>query len=286
MIFNFPVYFYLFDQYTDKPKFAKETDLIKLKLADLGIITDKARATPIRQVEILAREILTTKRYKNIIAVGNDKTAHLVINEILRSKENVNFGFIPEGDSQIAPLFGLPRGAASCEVISARRIKKIDVGKLDHSFFLTVLEIYPQTNKERNLWNFILNKFISNKKTEVEIEFKDQNENQSEFKITAPIEKIIIANLLPKKFRKEIEKNYKNLKINISPYDGLLDVFIFAKRKNKKPSLSIFQAKTIYLKSRQPLLCFVDGQKNKRLSGDIGIKPKTLNIFVGKNREF
>ncbi|MEW6407523.1 MAG: diacylglycerol kinase family protein [Patescibacteria group bacterium] len=280
------MYFYLFDQYTDKPKFAKETDLIKLKLADLGIITDKAKATPIRQVEILAREILATKKYKNIIAVGNDKTAHLVVNEILKSKENVNFGFIPEGDSQIASLCGLPHGAASCEAISARRIKKIDVGKLDHSFFLTALEIYLQINKQQDLWNLILNKFTSKEKTEVEIEFKDQNENQSEFKITAPIEKIIIANLLPKKFRKEVEKYYKNLKTNISPYDGLLNIFIFAREKNKKPSLSIFRAKTIYLKSRQPLLCFVDGQKNKRLSGYVGIKPKTLNIIVGKNREF
>jgi diacylglycerol kinase family enzyme len=281
------MYFYLFDQYTDKPPYAKETDLIKLKAADLGIISDKAKATPIRQVEILAREILTTKKHKNIIAVGNDKTAHFVANEILKSKEEVNFGLIPEGESEIAALCGLPKGVASCDIISARLIKKIDVGRLDYLFFLTTIEISPQIKEDGNPFVKILNNFIAKPAPEVEIEFKDENENQTKFKITTSIEKIIIANLLPQKIKKGIEKYCRGTKIKVSPEDGFLDIFVFSRQKTtKKISLSYFRAKTIYLKSRRPLLCLIDGQKSKRLSGYVGIKPQALNIIVGKSRQF
>lgn len=279
------MYFYLFDQCAFSSKFEKQTELITLKLADLGILHDKARASSIRPIEILTREILTSDKYKNIIAVGTDKTAHFVANEILKAKKEVNFGFIPEEKSEIGELWGLNVGVEACNVISRRHLKKIDVGWVDYSFFLIGLEVVPQIKQEGFFSKFFHKFFANHFYPEIEIELKNVNKTSSGFKIITPIKKIFVANFLTKKITNEIRKYVPSFKIKNSPVDGLLDVFIFSATTSQS-SFSYFRAKTIDLKSQHPLLYFIDNQKVAKSSSHIVVRPQSLNIFVGKNRIF
>jgi len=278
------VYFYIFDSFTNQPKYAKQIELIKLRLTDLGIISEKAKASPLQPVELLAREAILKRKYKNIIAVGGDRTAHIIINEILKAKENIAFGIIPIGKSNIGDLCGIPEGINACNIISARKIVKIDLGKLDHMFFSTSLELYFQESNGKKIFEF-LNFFANKNLPEVEIDFRDEEEFEKNFKIKAKTEKIVVANLLPLDTKKVIEK-YTNTKINVSPCDNLLTIFVFTKGRDRRFSVSIFYSKSLRLKSNKPFLCLVDGQKSKRLSNFVSIKPKALNIIVGKNRQF
>lgn len=276
------MYFFLFDSYTAQPRYAKEVDLIKLKLTDLGIIDDQAKASPLYPVELLVRQALFRKRYTNIVAVGNDRTSHLVINEIIKSKENIAFGLIPLGESQIANLAGISQGVSACEIISARRLECVDLAKIDHLVFLTSFEIYPQ--KVKKFWG-LLDKFLKPEFLPIEIDFKDEDKFENDFKIQAETEKVIVANLLPENLKNEIEK-YAKTPLNISPYDDLLNIIVLTRGSNNRHSVSIFKSRSLRLKSQKPIECFIDGQKTKRFSNYISIKPQAINLIVGKNRKF
>lgn len=276
------MYFFLFDSYTTQPRYAKEVDLIKLKLADLGIIDEQAKASPLYPVELLVRQAIFRKKYRNIIAVGNDRTGHLVINEIIKSKEDITFGLIPIGDSQIANLCGMAQGVNACEIISARKLECVDLAKIDRLVFLTSFEIYPQ--KVKKFWG-IFDNFLKPELLPIEIDFKDEDKFENNFKIQAETVKIIIANLLPENIKTEIEKHTKT-PLNIDPYDDFLNIIVLTRGSNKKSSVSIFKSRSLRIKAKKLVECFIDGQKTKRFSNYISVKPQAINLIVGKNRKF
>ena len=272
------MYFCLFDSYTYQPKYAREAELVSLRLADLGIVDEKARASALRPIEILIKEILFRRNCENLIAVGNDRTANLVINEIIRSRRNITFGFIPIGPSRIGEICGIPEGAEACKVIAARRIKTIDLGRLDHMFFMSELEIKPENPKSNSLLVNILSKFFAQKNLPAELEFNG-------ISAKAKIKKIIIANILSEKSKLEIQKYGNNFQA-VSADDGMLDIFLITSEAQSPSSVSNFKTSEVNIKVSGTASSEVDFQKKNRFFKEVGIKPKALNIIVGKNRSF
>lgn len=269
------MYAYIFDNFTSEQKYARQIGQINFKLADLDIIDEKVKATPLQSVETLTNKLLAEEKYSNIIAVGNDRTANQVINVIARAQkqEEVAFGIIPLGHSRIAQLCGIPEGKEACEIISARKIEKLDLGKIDNSYFLTSVEI--KTKPQQDKIGF-LKKLLGNKENfEIRVDFKNQ------FRINARATKAFFINL-------DFTERFLKLK-KINPKDGLLNIVLFSasnKIQGKAPKISLFQADEVNVDSKHTLSIEADSQSFKRLPLQIKVLPSFLKVIVGKNRVF
>ena len=133
------MYLYLYDNFLNNPKFSNKLARIETRLTDLGIGGKIARLSPLKNLKELVEDEIRGG-VKTVTVVGNDKTLSEVINVVADSK--VVIGYIPIGTNNIiAKILGLPSDEAACEVISARKIEKIDLGKINGSYFLGNLKV-------------------------------------------------------------------------------------------------------------------------------------------------
>ena len=69
------------------------------------------------------------ENYNTIVGAGGDSTFHIIVNEIIRNKINVNFGMIGLGSSNdIAKEFDIDSLEKTCIALKRGRIRKIDLG--------------------------------------------------------------------------------------------------------------------------------------------------------------
>lgn len=271
------MYFYIYDNFTSKPEYQKKINQIGLKLVDLGIADEKARATPIRPVEILVKEALADGRYKNIIAVGDDQTANQIINALAASQAKVTFGIIPLRTSKIAQALSIPKEEAACQQIAARKLNVIDLGKVNNQYFLTSIKIEAAgKNKIKSFFR----KIIKSDFPCLELNFNDN------FKIKTSTEIFLLINV-PTYSDLEVLDERKEIRKKISPKDGLLDLVILSKSKklftkSKHLRLTYFQTKKIDIKSTNPILATCDNQIIKKLPLHVEIVPQCFEVIVGK----
>lgn len=280
MIFDFTImYFYIYDAFTAKPQYTKKINQINLKLTDLGILNEKAKASPLRPIETLVREALSDEKYRNIIAVGDDQTANQVINCLASAEKEVTFGLIPLRSSKIAETLGVSENETACQEISARKIERVDLGKINGRYFLTSVEIKSQKEKITSFFQ----KIFPQNLPDINLNFENQ------FSISTKIEDLSIINIPSSLDFKKIAGR-KDIQKKINPRDGLLDVVIFSKQKNfwgdQKLKLSFFQTKKVKLISKDQIGISADNQPIKKIPCDITMSSKKLEIIVGKSRNF
>lgn len=133
------LYAYLYDDFLSDQVYLKAVANIETRCSALGIQGRTARLaifrSPKEMVEGLVREGAQT-----IVIVGNDKTLEKVM--WFLPDLPVTIGYIPVCEpSGIAGLLGIPLGDAACDVIAARRIETIDVGRINDRYFLTDIRI-------------------------------------------------------------------------------------------------------------------------------------------------
>lgn len=299
------MYFYIFDYFLNKDRYAKEVSKISLSLTDLGILGEEARITPVRKTEDLVKEAVR-KGYKTIVAVGDDLTAHNIINVIakLDLEKNIFFGFIPVRYSRIASLLGIPEGNTACQIVSQRKIEEIDLGKINDRFFISSLEAGINTA-------FIKSKFtqpnsiFSSLKAIMKYSFPRVSLRfDNKFTITTDLLKLSVLNIFNKsKGELKIRTNQKSkIVCNVDPRDKLFDIVIIG-RLNKIqlvkylkdlkeqdlsgiPGVSFFRSNNIEILSDVPLLIMVDGQVIERQKFKVNMSGKKLKIIVGKERKF
>ena len=252
------MYLYLYDSFLNNKKYASLLARIETRLTDLGIGGKICRLSPLRNIKELVAEELGNG-VKTIVVVGNDKTLSEAIN--ILAKYDVTLGLIPLGpNNTIAANLGLPLGEAACNVIAARMIKKIDLGKINNTYFLSGIKIAGR---------------------QVTLECEEQ------FKVTTqtPAAEITVCNLRPA--LADGPSRYFN------PQDGWLEVFIqplasglrqFFQKAHRQQSIIPF--KKLAINSRQAASVTTDGQKVLKMPVKIEIAAKKLKIIVGKNRSF
>jgi diacylglycerol kinase (ATP) len=85
------------------------------------------------------------KGFHNIISVGGDGTLNEVVNGVMLSgkAEEINVGIIPEGGgNDFAKYFHIPHGIEKAiKVLENEKIKLVDVGKFDNTYFINSLGI-------------------------------------------------------------------------------------------------------------------------------------------------
>ena len=249
------MYLYLYDNSLNNRRFATTLARIETRLTDLGIGGKIVRLSALRNItDLLADEV--RGGVKTVVVVGNDKTLTEVVN--IAARFDVAIGIIPIGpDNKIADSLGIPAGEAACEALSARRIKRLDVGKINNTYFLSGVT-------------------ISGNDVTVECE------NQYRVTATGMAAEINICNFRP--------AFATNAAASFNPQDGLLEVFIkpiqrgfgawFARSQPIKPSIIPFQK--LAVKSREAVSAITDGQRVVKAPIQIEVVPQKLRLIVGK----
>lgn len=196
------MYVYIYDDYLNKGRYNKAINRMEIRLTDLALNGKIIRLSGIKNIKSAIQNEIRLGA-KTIVAVGNNQTVNKIIGAIIEAdiysdfQKNTLLGIIPIGsDNSIANSFGIKNEEEACNILLARRIKKIDLGLIGDYYFLNEAEVQGK-NTVINLGDYSLE----------------------------PQEKslIKIINLL---------SNVDNT-IDSNPHDGLLDVYISSRKRDK-----------------------------------------------------
>lgn len=244
---------YIYDDYLNKGKYSRILNRVEIRLTDLGLNGKIIRLGAIKNIrDVIQNEIKNGA--KTIIAVGNNQTVNKIIGSIIDNElygffqKNILFSIIPIGeDNSIAESLGIKKEEEACNILLARRVKKIDIGIVNNYYFLNKATIESQDSV-------------------IEIGGDYSLEPQDKGIVS-------IFNL------KSAANDDKNIKVN--PIDGKLDVYI--KTKNKDTSfLSVDKLKIT--NKNHPLI--LDNIIEIKTPAEISIISGKLNVVVGKDRSF
>ena len=256
------MYLYVYDSFLNNKKYSNLLARIETRLTDFGIGGRILRLSPLRNtVELLNDEI--KNGMKTVVIVGNDKTLAHVINII--SRLDITIGIIPVGpDNKIARLLGVNSPEDACNILSARKIESIDLGKANDTYFISSITV-----DQGDVAISCEDKFV----------VRPESSNNT----------VGVYNLRPVFAASWGPKNL------FSPRDGKLEVLIqplktswWTKNKTATGDNSIipFEKITIRSKGKSALSVFTDGQKILKTPVQVEVIPKKLKVVVGKDRLF
>ncbi|MFA5107581.1 MAG: diacylglycerol kinase family protein [Patescibacteria group bacterium] len=251
------MYVYFYDTFVGDSKFRSALARIETRLTDLGVSGKICRLSVLTSIHESVSEAIK-KGADTLVAVGNDHTLTKILP--LVAGTNVTLGYIPiESPNRLAVFLGIPESEKACDTLSARVIKRLDLGKANATYFLTELDVPPG-----NITAWINNQFS--------------------IKPRDPDQRVLICNL-----------GWSDGRRQSDPSDGLLEVVVsggkaaglgkwFGKRT---VDASIFPAKTVVLEGDQTMeSVVVDGQTVITLPATVEVASKKLRIIVGKTRQF
>ncbi|MFA6171384.1 MAG: diacylglycerol kinase family protein [Patescibacteria group bacterium] len=246
---------YIYDNFLNEGKYTRILAQIEARITDLGLNGKIGRLGVMKKTNELVRDEIK-RGAKTIIAVGNDDTIEKIVRCMANS--SVPLGIIPVGkkNNYIAESLGIEPEVASCDILSARRVEKMDLGMIGNFYFLSKL---TTASEDLNL--------------EIDSGYS------VELKKPGSIRVINLATsdiALPQG-------------VNFSPQDGSLQLLLET-RKPKKVIFSennfesVFTFKRAGLRSKNPII-FNDFLK---VTGNIDIMAAhgALNVIVGKDRSF
>jgi diacylglycerol kinase family enzyme len=271
------MYFYLVDSFLSEKKYEKIFARIENRIVDLGINGRITRLSLLKSATELIKEEIK-RGAKTIVAIGNDKIIGQIINVI--AEEDLTLGLIPVGENnQIAQALGIAENEAACDILSARRVEKLDLGKVNQNYFLFKAQIQSP--------EIILD-----------------SDNQYKINLLSKNNLITIYNLAVEAELKRVlpaEKNYHCF----NPQDGILELIINPDKDSQKSFLKIFNwlgkkrtaltlaekisffpIKNINIKSKESVPVVLDQCIVTKTPAQVSVLPKALKIIVGKNRVF
>lgn len=249
------MHIYIYDNYLNEKKYQPLLAKIETRITDLGLNGKIIRLGVMNSIyNAIENEI--KKGAKTIIAVGNDNLLNQVINSVIKSNiinktNNVPIGFIPVGknNNELAKFLGIDFDENACDTLSARRIKQLNLGKINDLFFL-------------------FNVSISTKDTIINID-KD---------FSIEIKKEGIINIINTSLETNEDLNKNSLKLLIQTKNSSL----FKKNKTDESSFS-FKNLSL-LNKKRPVT--IDNSMEIQTPVEISLCKEKINIIVNKNRSF
>ncbi|HBL39993.1 TPA: hypothetical protein DDZ10_05010 [Candidatus Uhrbacteria bacterium] len=250
------MYYYIYDEFVSNKKYERELIAIENRLADLGIAGRVARLALFKHAEALIADELRRGQIETVVVVGNDQTVHKVSDAI--SGYDVALGLIPLGtDNQFAKMLGIPLGVAAVDILSARNIEVIDVGRLNGQRFVTGV-CFP-----RQIGTVICDNRFTMKTERAGV--------------------IEVRNLA-------CEADPSGGMGN--PTDGLLETviavepksFFFHRASSRKKS--VVGSKEIEIDFPETVIATADGKKVESSHFSITVEPLALKVITGKERMF
>lgn len=255
------MYFYLYDTFLKENKYAGSLIKIENRLIDLGINGKIEKMNILKSTNEAINDAIQDGA-KTIVAVGNDQTFARTLNIVAKHK-NITLGFIPIVAGNIAKILGIPSREQACDILSARIIARIDLGKANSHYFFSALEI-PESN-------------------DLTIECN----GRYNIKPSSPNVNISIRNFGLIFAKKDLAKTDVH-----NPGDGFLDVVFTPNKggnifKKSKSRPSIFPIKKAAIKNiGEPISVKIDNETVLKTPLNVSVAAKKLKIIVGKERLF
>ncbi len=260
------MHIYIYDSFLSNKKYDSAIAKIETRITDLGLNGKIIRLSLLQSLADSVRDEIR-KGAKTIVAVGNNNLLHQCVNAVARAYSSpsliptVPVGFIPVGskNTSIATRIGVPSGVDACNVLSARRIEKLDLGKINNTYFLSEATISTVGS-------------TVNVNDDYSIEISETG-------------KIAIINLSD---AFKLPSIYKS-----SAKDGRLEFCIKTKKSNKfltignkENSTSVFSFTKLLIENKQNKALLLDSVVELDTPATIRLSKKKLNLIVGKGRTF
>lgn len=252
-----PNYFYYYDRIATQKKYEEGVKRLEMQLIDLGINGKYEHFSPLTNIKRSLEEAIEGGCH-TAVAVGDDETFVKFVS--LVAHYDIAMGFVPVHDASIwARIFDLPVLEKSVETISKRLMKKIDLGKINQSYFIGSV-MFPTTN-------------------DVKI-FCDEK-----YTVSTHVSKTQagVYNILNAEHRRapfyDPEDGKLDLLVESEPARGLQKIF-----RKTLPSPTHLFIKKAKITSSVPVPLKIDGHLVLKTPAHIEIKSKKLKLIVGKNR--
>jgi diacylglycerol kinase (ATP) len=278
-------------------KWRKLYPAVVSRLREAGIVCDVRVSQYAGQITELASE-LAARGYETVVACGGDGTVNEVVNAIAGTETAL--GIVPMGTANdFAVNMGISRDIdLACEIIRQRRVKKIDLVKVDHDRFFAatgclgfdaeVAAFAGRRRKEKSN-PFLLHvlggilKFFSYEPRTVELRFNG-------LRYFGDVFLVAFGNI----------RSYARGMV-ITPGavfdDALLDICVFRRMPKRKvlcifPSVykgthvnyrevTLYRARAVYVQSLGPMDLYADGDFMTTTPFRLEVVAKHLNVIVG-----
>jgi hypothetical protein len=253
------MYIYIYDSFVNQKKNDKILARIETRITDLGLSGKIIRIGITTSVhDTIDSEI--RKGANTIIVVGNNDIFSQALNSITKLSPDgkIILGLIPVGKdkNEIADLLGIDLEEKACDVLSARRIKSLNLGKANNNYFLTEAKITTEHTKLEIDENYIIE---SHEPGDVIVDNLTNDEDISE------------------KHSKNVGNN------NLQLFIKTKQLKKFSPLKTARNSQSYFAFNTLNIINAKHFL-ILDGCLRVETPVKISTGKEKINLIVGKNR--
>ena len=130
------MFFYLYDAVVLDKKYSSLLDRVESRVIELGINGRVERLSPLRNLKELISQAVKSDAH-TIVVFGSDSTFLHAMQVV--AHHDITLGFLPFGESQLGPLFGMLDPVEGCNNLSRRITKQLSLGKANQTFFLSVV---------------------------------------------------------------------------------------------------------------------------------------------------
>ncbi len=290
------MYYYIVNPAAGGGRINKIQDKLKSLLKEKKIDGELVKSIGKNDAYKIAK--LAVKRgFTNIVAVGGNSTVSEVVNALIDAPNSV-LGIIPIGtNNTLAKVLGISDWEKGVYILAQRRIRTIDLGKVNDSFFITSLEIGFETEILKDRQNIsplkkltfkkdVLAKIFSFKPFEATIKF------DGKFSIDSKIFNFSVFNTRFLKNKEEFFLNDGKLTSLLVPHQATLSLLknfskIASFSYETLPFISCFRAKNIHIDTGKiPQRVFADAEYVGTTPVEVSVSSKKLKVIVSKDRKF
>lgn len=251
---------YIYDSFVTEKKYHSTIAKIETRITDLGLNGKIIRLSALNSIYSTIENELK-KGAKTIIVAGDNTILNQAINAIaqlnIKNQTHIEtpLAFIPIGkkNNNISDFLGITSPSEACDCISARRIKKLDLGLVNNQYFLTQINIPTQGTV-----------IEIDKNYSIEI-----GETGHIYVLNLPI----ISNI-PKEIKPSAE-------------DNNLELYIKSKKviKSSQKQQSVFSFKKLKITNKKHPI-EIDNTLTIQTPAEVTIAKEKINIILGKKRKF
>jgi diacylglycerol kinase (ATP) len=280
------MYYYILDP-TDVPQkdFERQQAELQTLLTEFNVNGEQVRVSPLRIVKDLV-DTAANRGATTLVVCGTDQTFYQVLAN-LRNHE-FTLAFIPfASNTQLGKILGMYDLPGAVKTIASRRIEKIDIARINDSYFISYLELGIATHVNKQIG------FLGSMKLFAASPFKVNMRIDDAYNISSEIMGGLIINTRGTQIKENMIGN---------PQDGYLDLLLVEKmsgmnaaRYKKEiqyglyediPNSSVIRCKKIEILEPQNVKVYINGKEVASAPTEVEVMPSRLKMIVGKKRTF
>jgi diacylglycerol kinase (ATP) len=280
------MYYYILDP-TDVPQkdFERQQAELQTLLTEFNVNGEQARVSPLRIVKDLV-DAAANRGATTLVICGTDQTLYQVLAN-LRNHE-FTLAFIPlVQNTQMGRILGMSDLAGAVKTIASRRIEKIDIARVNESYFIGYLELGIATQVNKSIGFLGSMKLFSGSTIKVNMRIDDAYNVSSE----------VMGGLIINTRGTQITENMIG-----NPQDGYLDLLLIERMSGMSaarykqdiqyglyeniPGSTVIRCQKIEILEPHNIKIYINGKEIASAPTEIEVIPSRLKMIVGKKRTF